>query len=145
MVLRALAIYFFLLVIFRMSGSRTLAQTTPFDLVLLLIIAESVQQALLGDDFSVTNALVLIVVLVGADIALSLLKEYVPMFARLTEGEAVLLVEHGAPIRDRMDRARVDEEDVLAAARQTQGLRRMEEIEYAVLERDGAISIIPRR
>ncbi len=55
------------------------------------------------------------------------------------------MVEHGAPIQDRMNRARVDEEDVLAAARQSQGLRRMDEIEFAVLERDGAISIIPRR
>ena len=122
-----------------------MAQTTPFDLVLLLIIAEAVQQALLGDDFSVTNALVLIVVLIGADIVMSVLKEHMPLFEKVVDGEPVILVEHGAPIRDRMNRARVDEEDVLAAARQSQGLRRMDEIEFAVLERDGAISIIPRR
>ncbi len=86
MVLRALAIYLFLLLIFRLSGSRTMAQTTPFDLVLLLIIAEAVQQALLGDDFSVTNALVLIVVLIGADIVMSVLKEHMPLFEKVVDG-----------------------------------------------------------
>src|SRR5690606_12768697 len=85
-VLSALAIYVFLLVVLRIGGKRTLGQTTTFDFVLVLIIAETTQQALLGDDFSVTNALLLIATLVGLDIALSLLKRKWPKLDRLIEG-----------------------------------------------------------
>lgn len=74
-VLRAVAVYGFLLVIMRLSGKRTLAQVTAFDLVLLLIIGEATQQALLGDDFSVTNAFVVITTLIVCDIGMSLVKQ----------------------------------------------------------------------
>jgi uncharacterized membrane protein YcaP (DUF421 family) len=73
-VLRGLSVYIFLLIIFRISGKRSLGQVTSFDFVLLLIIAETTQQALLGDDYSVTNAFLLIGTLVGVDIGLSLLE-----------------------------------------------------------------------
>ena len=74
-VLRSATIYVFLLVIFRLSGKRSLAQITTFDFVLLLIIGEATQQALLGNDFSITYALIVITTLVGIDIGLSLLKQ----------------------------------------------------------------------
>src|SRR5690606_1879160 len=143
--LRGAVIYLFLLLIFRISGPRALAQITTFDFVLLLIIADAVQQALLGEDFSVTTALLLIVVLMGMDIAFSWLKEHAPAFGRVVDGVPVLIVDRGEPLVDRMERARVDEEDVLTAARSTQGLSRMDEIDYAILERSGSISIIPRK
>ena len=73
-VFRALAIYAVLLLIFRISGKRSLSQITTFDFVLLLVIGEATQQALLGDDFSLTNAFIVIVTLVGVDIGLSLLE-----------------------------------------------------------------------
>ena len=73
-VLRASAVYFGLLIIMRLAGKRSLAQITTFDFVLLLIIGEATQNALLGQDFSMTNALIVIVTLVGIDIGLSLLK-----------------------------------------------------------------------
>lgn len=144
-VLSALSIYVFLLVVLRIGGKRTLGQTTTFDFVLVLIIAETTQQALLGDDFSMMNAFVLIATLVGLDIALSLLKRKWPKLDRLVEGVPMVLVEHGTPLLDRMHKARVDESDVMTAARELQGLKRMEQIEYAVLERSGAISIVPKR
>ena len=72
-VIRGVAIYLVLLVIIRLSGRRTMAQATPFDFVLLLIVAETTQQALLGDDFSITNAIVLIVTLFLMDIGFSYL------------------------------------------------------------------------
>src|SRR3546814_5662672 len=75
-VLRGAAVYAILLVILRLSGRRTTAQMTPFDLVLLLIVAETTQQALLGDDFSITNAAILIVTLFTIDIALSYVKQW---------------------------------------------------------------------
>jgi len=144
-VLSACAIYAALLVVLRIGGNRTLGQTTTFDFVMLLIIAETTQQALLGDDFSVTNALLLITTLVGLDIGFSLLKRRWPKLDRLVEGIPMVIVENGKPLLDRMHKARVDEEDVLAAARESQGLKRMDQIEYAVLERSGGISVVPKR
>ena len=143
-VIRGVLIYAFLLVIFRISGQRSLGQVTTFDFVLLLIIAETTQQALLGDDYSLTSAFLLIVVLLSIDIALSLLKRHSPRIDRLLEGLPLVIVEDGKPLRERMTRARVDDEDILSAARTLQGLERMEDIKYAVLERNGGISIIKK-
>jgi uncharacterized membrane protein YcaP (DUF421 family) len=144
-VLRGVIIYFILLVILRVSGRRTLGQMTTFDFVLLLIIAETTQQALLGEDFSLTNAGLLIVTLMVIDIGLSLLRERWPRLNRIIEGLPLILVEDGRPIKERVDQSRVDEEDILAAARESQGIERMDQIKYAVLERNGGISIIPKQ
>lgn len=144
-VLRGVAIYLFVWLIFRIAGKRSLAQITTFDFVLLLIISEATQQALLGEDFSITNAFVVIVTMVGLDIGLSLLKQRWPFFDKLMEGAPLVIVEDGHPLRERMNKARVDEEDILTAARKLQGLERMDQIKYAVLERSGGISIVPKR
>ena len=144
-VLRATAIYFFLLLIFRLSGKRSIAQITTFDLILLLIISEATQQALLGQDFSLTNAFLVIVTLVGIDIGLSLLKQRSPRIEKILEDEPLIIVEEGRPLLNRMKKVRVDEADVLIAARILQGLERMDQIKYAVLERNGGISIIPKQ
>lgn len=143
-VLRGLVIYGFLLVLFRISGKRALAQVTTFDFVLLLIIGEATQQALLGDDFSMTNAFLLITTLISIDIGLSLWKQRAPRLGKLLDGVPLVIVEDGRPLKDRMDKARVDEEDVLEAARELQGLERLDQIKYAVLERAGHISIVPK-
>ena len=142
-VLRGVAIYVFLLLIFRISGKRSLAQVTTFDFVLLLIISETTQQALLGENFSLTNAMLLIVTLIGLDIGISLLKQRSPRLEKLVDSVPLILVENGHPIKERMDKARVDESDILASARELQGLERMEQIKYAVLERSGGITVIP--
>jgi uncharacterized membrane protein YcaP (DUF421 family) len=144
-VMRGLAIYIFLMLVFRVAGKRTLSDVTTFDFVLLLIIAEATQQALLGEDFSVTNAMVLIVTLIGIDIALSIWKQHSPRLAQVLEGVPLVIVEDGKPLRDRMDKARVDDEDVMTAARELQGLERMDQVKYAVLERNGGISIVPKQ
>jgi uncharacterized membrane protein YcaP (DUF421 family) len=142
-ILRGASVYVVLLLILRLSGRRTLGEMTPFDFVLLLIIAETTQQALLGDDFSVTNAFLLITTLVSLDILMSWLKTRFDAFDRIMDGLPMVIVEHGQPLQDRLRKSRLDEHDVLAAARRSQGLERMEQIKYAVLETDGGISIIP--
>lgn len=142
-VVRGAVIYLVLLVIVRLSGRRTLAQMTPFDLVLILIIAETTQQGLLGDDFSLVNALILIVTLFSVDIALSLVKDRFPRISLLLDGAPTILVSRGKPDHRALKRARVGLEDVLAAARTQEGLARLEQIKYAVLETDGAIGIVP--
>lgn len=143
-VLRAFAIYVFVFVVFRISGKRTLAQVTTFDFVLLLIIGEATQQGLLGDDFSVTNAFLVVGTLVATDIVMSLAQQRFPALGRFVEGLPVVLIDDGEPIQRHMQRARVDESDILERARQSQGLERLDDVKYAVLERDGSISIVPR-
>lgn len=140
---RGIAVYLFLLVLFRISGKRSLGNVTTFDFVLLLIIAETTQQALLGNDFSVTNAFLLILTLMGLDIGASVLRRRWRSLDKWIEGLPVVIVDHGRLLEDRMHRERVDRQDVLAAARERQGLERLEQVKYAVLERDGEISIIP--
>jgi uncharacterized membrane protein YcaP (DUF421 family) len=144
-VLRAAGVYLFLLLFFRIAGKRTLSDVTTFDFVLLLIISEATQQALLGEDFSLTNAYLVILTLVGIDIALSLCVQRWPWLSKWMEGMPVVIVEHGQPLRERMKRLRVSEDEILTAARERQGLARMDQIQYAVLERSGGISIIPKQ
>lgn len=143
-VLRAITIYVVLMILFRISGRRSISQITTFDFVLLLIISEATQNALIGNDYSMTNGFLVILTLVGLDILLSLWKRRSPTIEKLLNGVPLVVVENGQPLRDRMNKARIDEDDVLTAARQLQGLERMEQIKYAVLERNGGISIIPR-
>lgn len=143
-VLRAAAIYLVVLVVFRLAGRRTLSELTTFDFVLLLIIGEATQQALLGDDFSIVNAMVVIVSLVVFDIALSLLKNKSRWLSKLIDGEPMIIVEHGQVLERRTRKARIDEGDILEAARHSQGLERIDQIKFAILEKDGKISIIPR-
>lgn len=142
-VLRAAAIYAFLLVLFRITGRRALSEITTFDFVLLLVIGEATQQALLGDDFSVINAFVVIATLVLIDILLSLFKERSPKVGRFLDGVPLIVVEYGKPLTERLRKARLTEEDILEAARQSQGLERLEQIRFAVLEKNGQISVIP--
>ena len=142
-VIHAAAIYLFLLVLFRLAGRRTLSEMTNFDFILLLIIGEATQQALLGDDFSVVNAFVVIMALVVLDVLFSLAQARSGLFAKITNGVPMIIVEYGKPLYPRMRRARVGEDDVLQSARSTRGLERMDQIKFAILEVDGTISVIP--
>ena len=144
-VIRGLVTYLFLLLIFRIAGKRTLSETSSFDLVLLLIISETTQQAMVDNDHSVLNAFLLIVTLVGASIGLSLLKQWAPALEKWLDGTPVVMIENGELRRDRMRKARVDEADILEAARSLQGLERLEQIKYAILERSGEITIVPAK
>jgi uncharacterized membrane protein YcaP (DUF421 family) len=144
-VIRAAAVYLVVLMLTRLTGRRSLAQITPFDVVLLLIIAETVQQAMVGDDTSFTNAVVLIVTLCTIDVVLAWAKERFTLVKDVVEGRPTVLMSGGEPDLRTMRRARIGLEEVMQAARQSHGLRRLDEIEAAVLEIDGAISIIPRQ
>ena len=144
-IFRGIAVYGFLLLIFRVAGKRTLSQITTFDVVLLLIISESIQQALIDSDNSVTNAFLLVVTLVGLDVTLSLVKRRSKRIARLLDGTAIVIIENGHLHHDRMEKERIEASDILSSARELQGLERLDQIKYAVLERNGEISIIPQR
>lgn len=143
-VVRGAAIYVILLIVFKFAGRRTTAQMTPFDFVLMLIIAETTQQALLGDDFSISNAAVLIVTLITMDIVLSHVKQRLPRIGTAIDGAPTILICNGNPDEHALLRARVSLEDVLAAAREKHGLERLDQIKFAILEVNAGISIVPK-
>ena len=143
-VLRAASMYLLLLVVIKIAGRRTLLEMTSFDLILLLIISEATQQALLGDDFSVTGAALTIVTLIVLDILFGALKGWFPRIDRFVDGVSLILVEDGKLLKGRAKKAGIDEEDIMVSARSTQGLERMDQIKFAILEKNGKISIIPR-
>ncbi len=142
-IIRGVAVYLFLLVLFRISGKRSLSQITTFDFVLLLIISEVVQQAMIANDSSMINAFLLVITLVGLDILISLIKQKSPAFGKLVDSVPVILVENGKPLKDRLDKERIDEDDILARARELEGLERMDQVKYAILEKSGGITVVP--
>ncbi len=142
-VFRALLVYAFLLVAFRITGKRSLAQLTTFDFLLLLIMGDATQQALLGDDFSFTNAVIVISTLMVAEMVLTKLKARSSRADRILESLPLIIVDRGRPLDDRMQKEQVDLDDVLTAAREQYGLEGLDAIKYAVIERSGGISIVP--
>ncbi|MCP2072535.1 UNVERIFIED_ORG: uncharacterized membrane protein YcaP (DUF421 family) [Pseudomonas lini] len=143
-VLRAAAMYVALMVLFKIAGRRSLADLTTFDFVLLMIIGEATQQALLGDDFSLTNALMVIVTLIAIDVGLSLLKQRSKRVSQLIDGGPTIIVENGRILQGRMRHARLVEEDIMEAARSSQGIETLEQIKFAIIERNGKISVIAK-
>lgn len=143
-VIRGLVVYSFLLIVFRISGKQSLSQMTSFDLVLLLIISETTQEAMVDSDHSVTNGFLLIVTLVGTTVLLATLKQFFPRLELILDGQPVIVVDRGQLVDRVMIKSRVDEEDILSAARKLHGLERLDQIKYAILEKDGKISIVPR-
>lgn len=142
-VLRAVGIYFILLIVFRIAGRRALLQMTSFDLILLLIISEATQQALLGDDFSVTGAALTIITLVVLDITLGDIKKKTGWFDYLLDGSPVILVENGRVLDNKLKKSGITLDDILVSARTNQGVYEIAKIKFAILEKNGHISIIP--
>jgi uncharacterized membrane protein YcaP (DUF421 family) len=143
-VIRGLLVYVFLLMVFRIAGKRTLSEATSFDLVLALIISETVQQAMVDGDHSMTTGMILVLTLVAADIGLSLIKQRLPAVETIIEGKAVLVVDNGRLVESNMKRERIDSDDILEAAREQRGIEDFDQIKYAVVERGGHITIVPK-
>ncbi len=143
-VLRAIVVYLFLLGIFRLAGKRSLANITTFDLVLTLIISESIQQTLTGTDSSMTNALLLITTFVGLDVILSVLKHRSSRIDRLIDGVPLVLIRAGEMLQERMNKERVDKQEILTAARLQRGVKSLGDVDCAVLENGGQISIVAK-
>lgn len=144
MIVRAVAIYLVLLVVFKIAGRRTLLQMTSFDLILLLIISEATQQALLGNDFSVTGAALTIITLVVVDMIFGMIKKYISGAESMIDGSPVILVENGELLHEKMKLADISCDDIMTSARNNQGVYKISDIKFAILERNGHISIITK-
>ncbi len=144
LILRSFFIYAFILVIFRIAGKRTLSQLTTFDFILLLMVGQATQQALLMNDYSVTGAILVILTLVLVDVFIAFLSKKSKFADKLVNGVPVIVIENGVVMKESLRSANVGVDDVLEAARKSQGLESIDKIKYAILEKDGQISIIPK-
>ena len=142
-VIKATVVYFALWAIIRVSGRRTLGEMTAFDFVLFMIISGSTQRAITGQDYSLTNALLLVATFVALDIGLSIVELKWPAMRRILNAMPMILVENGSLMADRMRRARITEDNILASARRLNGLERIDQIKFAILEASGEITIVP--
>lgn len=143
-VLRAIAMYVVLLLFFRLVGKRALSQVTTFDFVILLIVGEATQQALLGEDFSIVQSSLVIATLLLLERGADYLGWRFPRLQRAAESVPLVIVEDGEVLHDVLRKEHLTVDDILHAARETQGLERLEQIRWAVLETSGGISVVPK-
>ena len=143
-VIRAAIVYVVLMLLFRIAGKRSLAEVTSFDLVLLLIISEATQQAMIDSDNSMTNALLVVSTLIGMNILLSVVSKRWKALDKWIEDVPLVILKNGHPIRERMRKERIDENDILEAARASEGIERLDQIKFAILERTGHITNVPK-
>ena len=128
---------------FRIGGRRTLAEITTFDFILLLIIGDAAQQALIGDDYSITTAALVVVTLMLLDLMMGRLAISGDGMRRLIESAPVIVIDNGKPLTAVLRDEGVDLEEVMTAARELHGLQTLDDIKYAIVERHGGISIVP--
>jgi uncharacterized membrane protein YcaP (DUF421 family) len=143
-VLRAAVIFLFLFVIMRASGRRELSSMEPFDLIVLVVIGDLVQQAVTQQDFSVTGAFLAVGTIALLTVTVSWLSFRVPFLRPLLDGRPIVLIEDGKPIVRNMRRERITVEELAAQAR-LQQIESIDEVRLAVLETSGAISFIQKR
>jgi uncharacterized membrane protein YcaP (DUF421 family) len=141
-VARTLIVYAALLAGLRLAGKRELGQMTPFDLVVILLIANAVQNAMVGPDTSVTGGLIAAAVLVTANYGVAVARERLPWLKRAVEGTPTLLINDGRFVEEHLRQEGLSEDDVLMAIRE-HGVADVKDVRIAVLETDGSISIVP--
>jgi uncharacterized membrane protein YcaP (DUF421 family) len=143
-VLRAVAIYLLVMVLVRMSGKRAVGQFTPFDLVLLILIGNAVQNGLNGGDNSMSGAAILAVCLIALNYLAAWLASRSPGARKLIEGVPTVLAKDGHVFQDVLRRELVNKADFHEAMRQAD-CQDVEQIYMATLETDGHISVMKRR
>jgi uncharacterized membrane protein YcaP (DUF421 family) len=141
-VARTLIVYAALLVGLRFAGKREIGQMTPFDIVVILLIANAVQNAMVGADTSVTGGLIAASVLVVVNYGIAFSRQRLPWLRRAVEGSPTLLINDGKFVEEHLRREGLNEDEVLMAIRE-HGFADVTEVRLAVLEVDGSISIVP--
>jgi uncharacterized membrane protein YcaP (DUF421 family) len=142
--LRALVLFCFVYLLTRIMGRRELSQLQPFDLILLIVIGDAIQQGLVQDDYSVTGALIVVGTFAVLQVGVSFLNFRFPRLRPVLDGEPIVVVQDGEPIERNMKRERITLGEVMVEARQQQ-VAHLDEIAWAVLETNGRISIIPKK
>jgi uncharacterized membrane protein YcaP (DUF421 family) len=144
LVIRATLVFFFIFLVTRVVGRRELSHLEPFDLILLVVLGDLVQQGITQSDQSVTGTLIVISTIALLSVAVSWISFRSPRARLLTEGEPIVLVQDGRPIARNLRRERITMGDIQEEARHAQ-ISSVADIQWAILEDDGQISCIPRR
>jgi uncharacterized membrane protein YcaP (DUF421 family) len=142
-ILRTAVVYGVVLFLLRVAGKRELGQMSPVDLVVILVIANAVQNAMTGGDNSLLGGIIAAATLVAVNTAFSRVGHRVPYLKHLFESQPTLLVQQGKLIKRNLERENVEEDELMMAARE-HGIDDLEGVDSAYLERDGSISIIPK-
>ena len=142
-VLRGIFVFFALYVLMRVIGRRELSKLEPFDLILLIILGDAVQQGLTQDDYSLTGAMLAIVTIAVLQIGVSFLNFRFPRLRPVLNGEPVVVVQDGRPIDRNLKRERLTLDDLAESAR-LQGIGSLDEVAWGVLETSGEISFIKK-
>lgn len=140
-ILQVIVVYCYLLVILRVVGRRSFEQMTPLEMILVFLLGGVGIQAIVADDRSVTNALLAITTIALMHILVAWLKLQSEGFRRFVDGTPNVIVEDCRWRQERIRKLRLHAQDIMTAARK-QGLERIEQIQFAVVERNGAVSII---
>jgi uncharacterized membrane protein YcaP (DUF421 family) len=142
-VLRAAFIFAFLYVLMRVIGRRELSSLEPFDLILLIVLGDLVQQGLTQDDYSITGAVLAIGTIALLQLGVSFANFRFPALRPVLNGEPIVVVQDGKPIEKNLARERVTLDDLASAMRQ-QSIATLDEVQWAVMETSGAISFIKK-
>ena len=142
LVIRATVVFFFIFLVTRIVGRRQLSDLEAFDLILLVVLGDLVQQGITPSDQSVTGTLIVISTIALLSVGVSWISFRSRPLRRLTEGEPIVLVQDGRPIERNLRRERITIEDVQQEARQSQ-ITSIADLRWAILENDGKISCIP--
>lgn len=142
-VIRAVVVYVFLLVLLRFTGKRQVGQMAPFDLVLLLVLSNAVQNAMNGGDNSITGGIISAATLVGLNWGVGWLTYKNKRLEALVEGRPLVLVHNGTVDREALQSVQMTIHELNASLR-AGGCAGPEEVRFAVLENNGHISVIPK-
>jgi uncharacterized membrane protein YcaP (DUF421 family) len=142
-IVRAVVVYVFLFALLKFVGKKHVGQLAPFDLLVLLILSETVQNSLIGDDTSLVGGLISAATLVGLSYGMTVLTNYSKRAGRLLEGTPKILVRHGSHRADEMERQHISLAELTEALRH-QGCTNITQVRAAILENDGKITVIKR-
>jgi uncharacterized membrane protein YcaP (DUF421 family) len=142
--IRAVVVYFFIYLLTRIVGRRELSSFGPFDLILLVVIGDSVQQGMTQDDYSVTGAFIVVAVIAVLQVSMSYVSFRFRGMRRVLEGEPIVIVQDGKPIQRNLKRERLVIEEVMEQARASAQIASLDEIQFAIIENNGAISFIQK-
>jgi uncharacterized membrane protein YcaP (DUF421 family) len=142
--LRAVVLFLFMYLLTRVIGRRELSSLQPFDLILLIVLGDTIQQGLTQDDYSVTGAVIAVGTIAGLQVLTSWSAFRFPWLRRVLNGYPIVLVEDGRVVEKNLRRERLTLHDLTEQARANQ-VTSLEDVQWAIFEPSGSISFIPKQ
>ena len=142
--IRAIVLYAFVFFLTRVVGRRELSSLQPFDLILLIVLGDSIQQGLTQDDYSVTGAIIVVGTIAALQVATSYASFRFPRLRPVLEGEPIVIVQDGKVIEPNARRERLTLDDIAEAAR-LQQIASLEDVQWAVLETNGELTFVEKQ